>query len=174
MPLSARGGFVKKTIFTFVLLSVFALCFAQSAGLSGGLSGSSAYSYSGTMNEQDQLKIYVYIWGQVSKPGLYIVPDDTDLITLMSLAGGPTENAKLKTIRIVRQDFTTGSKEIVWVDMKKYIEKENEKVEIPILKPGDTIIISGTSFYAFSKVAEFMSKVAITLGVYTTIKNITK
>ncbi|HPM02271.1 MAG TPA: hypothetical protein PK816_08960, partial [Candidatus Cloacimonadota bacterium] len=64
---------MKKTIFTFVLLSVFALCFAQSAGLSGGLSGSSAYSYSGTMNEQDQLKIYVYIWGQVSKPGLYIV-----------------------------------------------------------------------------------------------------
>lgn len=161
-----------KRITLSVLLIVFlGLLFAQS-GASSGMSGSSAYSYSGTMNESDQLKIYVYIWGQVQKPGLFIVPDDTDLLTLISLAGGPTENAKLKTIRIVRQDLN-GNKEIIWVDLKKYIELAGVKTDIPILKPGDTIIISGTSFYAFSKVAEFMSKVAITLGVYTTIKNIT-
>jgi hypothetical protein len=162
---------VKKIVFVCLLLLLSNLIFGQSTG--SGLSGSSAYSYSGTMNESDQLKIYVYIWGQVQKPGLYIVPDDTDLLTLISLSGGPTENAKLKTIRIVRQDMT-GKKDIIWIDLKKYIENPTEKTDIPVLKPGDTVIVSGTSFYAFSKVADFMSKVAITLGVYTTIKNITK
>lgn len=171
MPLLLLGGYVRKIIFTLLFASFMSLIFAQTLG--SGLSGSSAYSYSGTMNEQDQLKIFVYIWGQVSKPGLYIVPDDTDLITVLSLAGGPTENAKLKTIRIVRQDLTK-EKEIVWVDLKKYIEDENEKVNIPTLKPGDTIIVSGTSFYAFSRVADFLSKVAITLGVYSTIRKLTK
>jgi|LSQX01.3.fsa_nt_gb hypothetical protein len=172
MPLLHLGGYVRKLIFTLLFVSFVSMTFAQSAD-GGGLSGSSAYSYSGTMNEQDQLKIFVYIWGQVRKPGMYIVPDDTDLLTVLSLAGGPTENAKLKTIRIVRQDITK-NKEIVWTDLKTFIEDENEKVDIPTLKPGDTIIVSGTSFYAFARVADFLSKVAITLGVYTTIKNLTK
>ena len=111
MPLLHLGGYVRKLIFTLLFVSFVSMTFAQSAD-GGGLSGSSAYSYSGTMNEQDQLKIFVYIWGQVRKPGMYIVPDDTDLLTVLSLAGGPTENAKLKTIRIVRQDITK-NKEIV-------------------------------------------------------------
>lgn len=163
---------MKNLCICFVLLSFSFLLFAQVSG-SSNLPGNSAYSYSGTMNEQDQLKIYTYIWGQVQKPGLYIVPDDTNLLTLISLAGGPTENAKLKAIRIVRQG-ADNKKEIIWVDLKKYVENSTETIDIPKLMPGDTIIISGTSFYAFSKVADFMSKVAITLGVYTTIKNLSE
>ncbi len=153
------------------LIAIISGLYGQAS--SGGFSAGSAYSYSGTMNEQDQLKIYVYIWGQVMKPGLYIVPDDIDLLSVLSLAGGPTENAKLKKIRIVRND-ELGKKTIFWVDLKKYIEVEDSNVEIPVLKPGDTIIVSGTSFYAFAKVADFFSKVAITLSVYNTVKNLSK
>lgn len=162
---------MKKIVLVAIIAAIISGIFAQSAG--GGLSASSAYSFSGTMNEQDQLKIYVYVWGQVAKPGLYIVPDDVDLLTVLSLAGGPTENAKIKKIRIVRKD-ELGNKSIFWVDLKKYIEDEKANVEIPFLKPGDTIIVSGTSFYAFAKVADFFSKVAITLSVYNTIKNLSK
>ena len=103
------------------------------------------------------------------KPGLYIVPDDTDLLTLLSLANGPTEDAKLAKIRIVRS--THEGEKIIWVDLKDYMETGNEEL-IPILQPGDTVIISGTVFYAFTKWADFLSKIAIFLSMYITVSNL--
>lgn len=50
----------------------------------------------------DELIMRVNIWGFVRKPGQYMVPTDTDLISLMSFAGGPIEQAKIKSIKIVR------------------------------------------------------------------------
>ena len=43
----------------------------------------------------DELLMRVNIWGFVRKPGQYMVPTDTDLICLMSFAGGPAEQAKI-------------------------------------------------------------------------------
>jgi hypothetical protein len=54
------------------------------------------------LGEADELLMRVNIWGFVRKPGQYMVPTDTDLISLMSFAGGPVEQAKIKSIRIVR------------------------------------------------------------------------
>jgi len=127
-----------------------------------------AYNFSGTMNESDQLNILTYIWGQIERPGLYIVPDDTDVLTLISLAGGPTVDARLKSIRIVRNS-EFAEEQIITVDMKKYIETGDYSL-IPRLMPGDTVIVQGTSFYAFSRVVTFLSQVAITLSVYFTIR----
>lgn len=123
----------------------------------------SAYTYEGSQSSASKLKINTYIWGQVSNPGLYIVPDDTDLLTLLSLAGGPSEDAKLTKIRIVRP--TENGERVIWINMKKYLETGDEKM-IPILQPGDTVIVSGTIFYAFSRVTDFLSKAAIALTVY--------
>lgn len=130
---------------------------------------SSAYMYSGTITGAEQLKIYAYIWGQVRKPGLYIVPDDTDLLTILSLAGGPTETAKLSQVKIIRP--TAGKDKVFLVNLKKYMETGNEKI-IPVLKPGDTIIVSGTVFYGFTKITDFISKVAVILSVYLTVSKL--
>jgi polysaccharide biosynthesis/export protein len=129
-------------------------------------SNTSAYTYEGSASNTSKLMIKAYVWGQVGKPGLYNVPDDTDLLTLISLAGGPTENAKLTKIRIVRP--TINGDRIIWINMKKYLETGDEKM-IPILQPGDTIIVSGTIFYAFSRLTDFLSKAAIALSVYNLV-----
>ena len=127
---------------------------------------SSAYFYSGTITGSEQLKIYSYIWGQIYKPGLYIVPDDTDLLTLMSLAGGPTEDAKLSQVRIIRP--SAEGEKVIYVDLERYIDTGDENL-IPLMKPGDTVIVSGTLYYAFFRFADFMSKIAIVLSVVTLI-----
>lgn len=129
----------------------------------------SAYSYSGTITGAEQLKIYTYIWGQVNKPGLYIVPDNTDLLALISLAGGPTETAKLSEIRIIRP--TANGEKVFTVNIKDYMENGDEKI-IPVLQPGDTVIVSGTVFYAFSKVVKFFSEIAVILSVFVAIHTI--
>ena len=141
--------------------------FAQSE--SGSTNSGSIYLYSGTLTGSEQLKIKTYIWGQVRNPGLYIIPDDTDLLTLISSAGGPTENAKLTKIRIVRP--TEDGESVIIVNLKEYTKTGNIDL-IPTLQPGDTVIVPGTTFYAFSKVAEWLADVVIIFSIYNLIAGI--
>ena len=160
-----KKNLILLIVFCFIVINLP----AQSPGAGIASANTSAFSYSGTMNEQDQLKIYTYIWGQIQKPGLYIVPDDTDLLTLISLAGGPKDDAKLKTIKIVRS-AADGSESVIIVDMKKYVETGNYNL-IPQLMPGDTVIVPGTSFFAVARIASFLANIAVALSVVITIKN---
>ena len=118
---------------------------------------------------EKQLKIKSYVWGQVRKPGLYIVPDDTDLLTLISSAGGPTENANLKKVRVIRA--SKDGEKIIFVNLTEYIETGNEEL-IPILQPGDTVIVSGSTYYAFKKAVAWISQIAVVLSVYISFTNL--
>jgi SLBB domain-containing protein len=151
-------------IFMIITLSLF----AQTDGGFSNNSGS-IYLYSGSLSGSEQLKIKAYIWGQVRNPGLYIIPDDTDLLTLISSAGGPTENAKLTKIKLIRPTETGES--VIIVNLKEYTKTGNKDL-IPLLQPGDTIIVPGTTFYAFSKVAEWLADVVIIFSVYNLITGI--
>ncbi len=54
------------------------------------------------LGEQDELLIKVNIWGFVRRPGQYMVPKDTDLISFISFAGGPLDQAKMKKVKVIR------------------------------------------------------------------------
>lgn len=191
---------VKKVLLMLILASLALVIGAQATSTTViSASSISAYSYEGNRSGVEKLKMNVYILGQVNKPGLYLVPDDTDFITLLALAGGPREDAKLSKIRIIRPannslDAKSEAK-IIWINLKKYmetadnqylatdidtakeldettgIEKESTVYDLR-LQPGDTIVLSGTIFYAFSKVADFLSKAAIALSVYNLVTNL--
>jgi len=160
---------VKRVVLICALALICLGLFAQTQGSFVPTSNASAYTFEGTRSNEATLKINTYIWGQVYKPGLYIVPDYTDLLTLLSLAGGPKEDAKLTKIRIVRP--TVDGERIIWINMKKYLESGDEKM-IPVMQPGDTVIVSGTIFYAFSRVTDFLSKAAIALSLYNLISTL--
>jgi polysaccharide biosynthesis/export protein len=160
---------VKKGLLIYALLLIVIGLAAQTQSVFVPTNNASAYSYEGTQSSSSKLKINAYIWGQVQKPGLYTVPDDTDLLTLISLAGGPREDAKLTKIRIVRP--TSEGERIIWINMKKYLESGDERM-IPVLQPGDTVVVSGTIFYAFSRVTDFLSKAAIALSLYSLVANL--
>ena len=161
---------MRRTIFTIIIVGIALSSIAQTEG--SGISSfnpGAVYQYSGSLTGTEQLKIRTYIWGQVRNPGLYIVPDDTDLLTLISSAGGPTENAKLSKIRVIRS--TVDGEKVINVDMKEYLETGQTEL-IPILKPGDTVIVSGSTYYAFTKAVNWLSQIAVILSVYVAINNI--
>ena len=160
---------MKKIILFLVFLMFSSVILAQIEGVTSAYNPASIYLYSGTLAGTEQLKIKTYIWGQVKKPGLYIVPDNTDLLTLISSAGGPTENAKLSKIRIIRT--TEEGDKVIWVNIKKYLETGDPEL-IPVLKPGDTIVVSGSTYYAFTKAVDWLAQIAIILSVYVAISNI--
>ncbi len=190
---------MKKLLLSLIIISMSLLVFAQTNSSVTTSSSISAYSYEGNRSGVEKLKMNVYILGRVAKPGLYLVPDDTDFLTLLALAGGPGEDAKLSKIRVIRPASAVldnkKDAEIIWINLKKYmetadnkflatstqtskmvddetgLEKESTVYDLR-LQPGDTIVVSGTIFYAFTKVADFLSKVAIALSVYNLVSNI--
>lgn len=121
------------------------------------------------LGTDDQLLIKVNIWGFVAKPGQYLVPSGTDLISLISFAGGPRDGAKLSNIKLIRSTVSKEKKQrVIRIDVKKYLKKGDVSI-IPQLQPGDTIIISGSKWYHISKYLEFMTKIAMLVQVYAWI-----
>ena len=51
--------------------------------------------------EDGTLRMYVNIIGHVKYPGTYLVYDGIDLLTCLSLAGGPLKGAKLSKVSII-------------------------------------------------------------------------
>ncbi|MCB5261469.1 MAG: SLBB domain-containing protein [Candidatus Cloacimonetes bacterium] len=160
---------MKKILFAILLTCISLTLFAQGAVTFSPSSNISAYTFDGARSGVEKLKMNTYILGQVAKPGLYVVPDDTDFLTLLALAGGPKEDAKLTKIRIVRP--IAENDKVIWVNFKQYLETGDTEL-IPALQPGDTIVVSGTIFYAFSRVADFLSKAAIALSVYNIVSGL--
>lgn len=132
------------------------------------------------LSEQDELLMRVNVWGFVQKPGQYMVPKDTDLISLISFAGGPREEAKIKKIKLIRSDKKTTSpadadskdgngKRVFEVDVKRYLKTGNQDL-IPDLQPGDTIVVEGSTFHFVTKALEFTAKLAVFVNVYYLIQ----
>ena len=118
------------------------------------------------LGTDDQLLIKVNIWGFVAKPGQYLVPSDTDLISLISFAGGPIEGAKLSKIKLIRFTQQGDKKQkVIPVNVKRFTDEGDVSI-IPRIKPGDTIIISGTKWYHLSKLLTFVRDVALVVQMY--------
>ncbi len=127
------------------------------------------------LGSQDQVLMAVNIWGFVNKPGQYMVPYDTDLISLLSYAGGPREEAKIKSIKVVRpaKNVHQQPDQVITVDVKKFLES-GRAAEIPVLKPGDTVVVSGTRYYFVSKFFEFAVRIAALIQVWALVEYYTE
>ena len=86
--------------------------------------------------EDGVARMNINIWGHVKYPGTYLVYDGIDLLTCLSMAGGPLKGAKLSKISIISQD---GSSKKVNLD-----NLINKKTTLNSLKPHDTIYIDET------------------------------
>lgn len=105
--------------------------------LAGDRQTASKYILSAT---SDALLMTVKIWGEVQRPGLYDVPIGTDLIELISAAGGPTVKANLSKVKVIRSGHGNKGNEVTTVSVKEYLETGDATI-IPEIRPYDTIIV---------------------------------
>lgn len=100
-----------------------------------------AYYYSPSV--KDKVLIPVNFWGQVQKPGLHFVPVNTNLVSGLSLAGGPTTEGVLDSVSVTRK--------LEGQLVKKEFDLEaggDEESYAEILQPNDTVFIERSSFLA--------------------------
>ena len=160
-------------VIAFVVQS-FSNAFAQGNQQSTSFNRGAQY----ILGDRDEILMNVNVWGYVLRPGQYLVPRHTDLITLISFAGGPREGANLGNVRIIREttaaltngNATNGHEKkvpILTVNMNDHIKKGKSGV-LPVLRAGDTVIITESGGHKFQRFLGFNS----VFGVVATVASV--
>ncbi len=121
-------------------------------------SAASAASYY-FISKPGELTMQVNIWGYVRNPGRYEIPSSTDLIQLVSYAGGPIPDADMGDVQVTRllKNDSTYSHQEFYVNLADLTKIQSTDLN---LYPGDTIFIDRTSWASFRDILTVMIPVA--------------
>ncbi len=116
------------------------------------------------------INIKVQVWGYVRFPGYYIIPARSNLNDLISLAGGPTENALLEDVRVFRtsSDSSTVMFKYNYNDLL-WNENLESVIKFPRLFAGDMLIIPGAPRYFLREDVSFYLSVTTALASITAL-----
>jgi len=120
-----------------------------------------------------ELTMQVNLWGDVQKPGRYEVPVNTDLVQLLSLAGGPTREADLSEVVISRisKASPVPVKQQVKVNLEDFFKTDEAKLA---LQPGDAIYVNYVTRLNIRDVITVVSAVALVTAAVAQVMYISK
>jgi protein involved in polysaccharide export with SLBB domain len=125
---------------------------------------SAAYYY---ISKPGEITMTINLWGHVRNPGRYEVPISTDIVQLVSYAGGPLPEADLGSVKIARVVRGVDAARTVEFNVNlDHLDKLDEKARR--LEPGDTIFIEATSV-TFREIFDIATTTALILA---TIANV--
>lgn len=155
----------QKLIVAKILLITLGMFYARAiyaqseSGIGPTIPNASAASFY-YISKPGELTMQVNIWGAIQKPGRYEIPTSTDIIQLISFAGGPNTDAKMNKVRVTRalKDEGIVVRKEYYVDLDDLPNTETSKLE---LYPGDTIFIDHTSWSMVRDVLTVVTTAAI-------------
>jgi polysaccharide export outer membrane protein len=91
-------------------------------------------------------KEHFTILGEVNKPGIFDMPDETslNLLEALGMAGGYTKIANPSKIIIKR--YVNGQETVIKIDGKKLMDPHNASAPVFQVEPGDTIHVGEAIF----------------------------
>lgn len=142
---------------------------ATATGLSGtkdSVSPFSAYQTDSYFTDSyGNILMNINIWGEVGKPGQLVVPEGSDISTLISLAGGPLEDANLKKIRVNRFQPDENGKMTYLINLKTYTQT-GDRSSLIALQPNDTVIIPKSKALTF---LDILGVIGVGVGMYSVL-----
>ncbi len=118
------------------------------------------------MDKDGNLTMWVYVWGEVNRPGAYLVLDTSTLIQLMSLAGGPNDYADLEHIRLTRKKTGEEKK----FNIQDFLKTGNKQIDIKLL-PGDVLYIPKNKGFEWKRIISYVADVATILTLFILIRD---
>lgn len=106
----------------------------------------------------------IAVIGQVARPGKYIVRGRPTLVSVLSEAGGPLDNADYGGAFLIR------GREISSLDLNKYLRDTGNRDPQPMLFPGDTILVPKTPWPTIGEWGIIASIITSGALLYATIK----
>jgi len=141
------------------------------------------------IGEEKNLEIIVHVWGEVRNPGEKRVPDGTNILELISIAGGPTEYSNLSKVLlfsnsesqlsinrssegdpnpadwIARDREELREKGKAEININKYL-KNGKARELPRLLPGDVVEVKRNVWHKWLTFIRVASQIAIIAQIW--------
>ena len=114
-------------------------------------------------DEYGNVYININVIGHVNNPGNYKILENTDLLTVLSLAGGPLAGSNLNKIKIYRINSPT-----LEYSLNSYLNN----VDIIKFKPNDTILIKESIRSKILSNQSIINSILTFLNLYVTITKI--
>ncbi len=111
-----------------------------------------------------RLEIWVHVLGEVKNPGEFRVPDTTDILELISRAGGPTDLAKLSAVRLTHAEAKDAPRVLV-VDLDAFL-KQSVAAPLPPLLPGDVVVVPRNAMSKWKSAAGIFRDVSVVASAY--------
>ena len=96
-----------------------------------------------------------YVLGEVMKPGMYFLKDNTSVLSAVTVAGGPTPRGSIKGTVLVRGDINNPEKRTI--DLNKLVK--GDRSQDVVLEPGDVVYVPETSKPDWNKISQILSAV---------------
>jgi protein involved in polysaccharide export with SLBB domain len=167
---------MKKLLFLLLLFPV--MVFGQSDIQIGSSlnqlrqSQGALYDYS----DPESVNIKVAVWGFVRFPGRYVIPINSSVNDLLSLSGGPTDDAHLNKLKLIRMAedssqvvMDLGYEDVMW-DKEVRVFNSNQEVTA-----GDILVVPGEQrLYFRDYLSLSLSVVSTLISLSILILNIVK
>lgn len=139
-------NYLLKSIFIVLFFSV--ILFAQNTELQVGSNLNQIRQNQGALydySDPSTINIKVSVWGYVKFPGKYIIPIESNIYDLLSYAGGPTEDAHLDDLRVlkIKEDSSQSMIKFNYNDLL-WDENLKELKNAPLLEAGDILLVPGS------------------------------
>jgi len=136
------------------------------SGIGPSLTGSSSAAYY-YISKAGEITMQVNLWGFVKNPGRYEVPISTDIVQLVSFAGGPLHNADLGSVKVTRHLRDERNRRVEFtINLNRLDRLDDQALN---LQPGDTIFIDSSSFTFEAFVGVVTTAAIITAAVANVI-----
>lgn len=125
------------------------------------------------VGDDEKLEMVVHVLGEVQRPGEYRVGDKTNVLELISKAGGPTSFSSMGSVKITRiADLSahsngtsvSNSSEIIKVNLEKYLNSKTSK-QLPVLMPGDVVYVPRNGWFRWQTVFRVIRDLSVVASV---------
>lgn len=113
----------------------------------------------------------IQIIGEVRSPAMYALEDVNDLVGVLLMAGGPSDQANLSKVRLVRADADGGGTVAREFNVEAYLNR-GVATQNPRCEPGDTIYVPkkrGNLARSLRVVPMVLGSIAAGLGIYYSV-----
>ena len=137
-------------------------------------------SYNGAFydySNPEGINIKVMVWGYVKFPGQYIIPAGGGVNVLLSLAGGPTQDANMDDLKLFRinPDSSQTLVKFNYSDLLWNNSGLSNPIKIPGLHAGDILLVPGSpKWYLKDYLGLILSIVATVASIATLLVYIYK
>ena len=138
------------------------------------------------LGAEQRLQMVVYVIGEVQRPGEYSVPDNTNVLELLSKAGGGTTLADMSDVSITHQaeqpemalaaahgagSSTDGNaagrpeEKVLRINVDEYLRRGSDQ-PLPALRPGDVVKVPKNSVNTWRNVSAVLRDLALVASTY--------